>query len=583
MARYRKLDATQWTAAADFYEICPVDTNSDGFVDRMEFHLFDDNPTYTAGEASQWVSRQGWYAGSDRTTPVEVAPDSRGGVRAASMLKSIQADGSFAMCSDAFYIGSTTLSNAFNTVFGTAVTDSFFNKAGVVNVLEDPYICFFTTGLNWRVTDLMKVRYNSDAGFITDQAGLRMKSFAERKCIDKTPPRITFTIQPLGDSRLYLVFSKPVKFANLAANLQALDGTGTNVIVQTVAAVSTEAPAKTAGGYSKDAILSLNKKLSLAELLSLFVVPVSSTYTDPETGLVLNVSAIEDELGNRMQNSESHRITDLGVNVIDPLYASDGINTDGTLGEGEGALRVFDGTGRLLDRDITIGTQIHPAIPETGTPVLTPENLQLYFDVNPAPETMPTVYNGWLDRNLALWLPSVLPSFNNIPDFAARFLSPKTVIDANKNFRNFILPSNDDEIKAGANVEFIFKYGDLYCARLKDASDMTSVDPWRFSISALKLQRGGVTILNNVIDSNKREKTLLNVEMAKSGNLVIQVFTMDGNLIRTLERNKKGAGTYSYSWDGSNLSGNPVARGMYFIRVVGPDMDEIRKVMVVKE
>ena len=549
----------------------------------MEFHIFDDTPAYVTGEASQWVSRQGWYAADDRTAPVEAAPDRRGGVRAASMLKSVDPiTKAFSMTSDAFSIGSNALTNAFNTVFGTSVTDSFFNKS-VINIMEDPYICFFTTGLNWRVTDQMKVTYNSDAGFLTDQAGLRMKSFADRKCIDKTPPRITFTIQPLGDSRLYLVFSKPVKFLNLAANLQVFDGTVTNVIVPTVAAVSTMAPDKTAGGYSKDAILTLSKKLTLAELLSLFITPVSSTYTDPETNLILNVSEIEDELGNRMQNSESHRITDLGVNILEPLYAADGINTDGTLGENEGALRVFDGTGRLLDRDITIATRIHSALPDPGTPVATPENLQLYFDVNPAPETMPTVYNGWLDRNLALWLPSILPSFNGIPDFAARFLSPKTVIDANKNFRNFILPSNDDEIKAGAGVEFIFKYGDLYCARLKNPADITSVDPWRFSISALKLQRGGVTILNNVIDSNKREKTLLNVELAKSGNLVIQVFTMDGNLIRTLERNKKGAGTYTYSWDGSNLAGTPVARGMYFIRVVGPDMDEIRKVMVVKE
>jgi hypothetical protein len=36
------------------------------------------------------------------------------------------------------------------------------------------------------------------------------------------------------------------------------------------------------------------------------------------------------------------------------------------------------------------------------------------------------------------------------------------------------------------------------------------------------------------------------------------------------------------TWDGTNAGGNPVARGMYFVRVVGPDIDEIRKVMVIK-
>ena len=37
-----------------------------------------------------------------------------------------------------------------------------------------------------------------------------------------------------------------------------------------------------------------------------------------------------------------------------------------------------------------------------------------------------------------------------------------------------------------------------------------------------------------------------------------------------------------YHWNGTNNSGNAVARGIYFIRVVGPGIDETRKVMVVK-
>jgi len=285
-------------------------------------------------------------------------------------------------------------------------------------------------------------------------------------------------------------------------------------------------------------------------------------------------------MGNRMVQDETHRVTDLGVNVVNPLYASDGINTDGTFGKGEGALRTFDGTGRLLDRDITIASAINPG---TGEPTPTDGTLQLYFDVKPPEATYPTVYNDWLAKGLKLWLPSILPSFNAEPNLESRSLAPRAVIDANRNNRNFIVSSNDDEVKMGSEIEFIFKYGDLYCARLIDPEDITSVDPWRFSISGMKLQRGGVTILNNVIDSSKGEKTILSINLEKSGSLVIQVFTMDGNIVRTLERGKKGTGSYTYTWNGTNLAGNPVARGMYFIRVVGPDMDEIRKVMVVKE
>jgi flagellar hook assembly protein FlgD len=60
------------------------------------------------------------------------------------------------------------------------------------------------------------------------------------------------------------------------------------------------------------------------------------------------------------------------------------------------------------------------------------------------------------------------------------------------------------------------------------------------------------------------------------------VFTLDGNLVRTLVRENKAAGEYRAAWDGKNSGGREVARGLYFIRVVAPGIDEIRKVMVVK-
>jgi flagellar hook assembly protein FlgD len=57
---------------------------------------------------------------------------------------------------------------------------------------------------------------------------------------------------------------------------------------------------------------------------------------------------------------------------------------------------------------------------------------------------------------------------------------------------------------------------------------------------------------------------------------------LDGNLVQVLYRGSRPAGEYVDSWDGKNRGGRVVARGMYFIRIVGPDIDEIRKVMVVK-
>jgi len=49
-----------------------------------------------------------------------------------------------------------------------------------------------------------------------------------------------------------------------------------------------------------------------------------------------------------------------------------------------------------------------------------------------------------------------------------------------------------------------------------------------------------------------------------------------------LYRGQRTAGEYSTSWDGRNRGNRVVARGVYFIKIVGPGINEIRKVLVVK-
>jgi hypothetical protein len=43
-----------------------------------------------------------------------------------------------------------------------------------------------------------------------------------------------------------------------------------------------------------------------------------------------------------------------------------------------------------------------------------------------------------------------------------------------------------------------------------------------------------------------------------------------------------GSTSYTTGWDGKNCGGRIVARGIYFIRVVGPGFEEMRKVLVVR-
>jgi flagellar hook assembly protein FlgD len=96
------------------------------------------------------------------------------------------------------------------------------------------------------------------------------------------------------------------------------------------------------------------------------------------------------------------------------------------------------------------------------------------------------------------------------------------------------------------------------------------------------MQKGRVSILNNVINPNKNQKASLHYILGKTGMVTITVFDLEGDIIDVLHRGRQRDGDHTTSWDGRNRGGRVVARGVYFIKIVAPDISEIRKVLVVK-
>jgi len=206
-----------------------------------------------------------------------------------------------------------------------------------------------------------------------------------------------------------------------------------------------------------------------------------------------------------------------------------------------------------------------------------------------------------------LWLPgnmsnNINPLFNIVPDKTLDIATGRVGFYSAKNspvtaagqLFTFNIPSGD--FSNGGKIEFVLRLegnsnGDpyMFIARL-DAPPGVIPGDWyahirafSFDITNTRQQRGGVTILNNVINSDKKEITYIRYNLPRSGRVTVQIYTLDGTLIKSLRRNEyREAGTYVDTWDGSNNGGRAVARGMYFVRVVGPDIDEIRKIMVVK-
>lgn len=64
--------------------------------------------------------------------------------------------------------------------------------------------------------------------------------------------------------------------------------------------------------------------------------------------------------------------------------------------------------------------------------------------------------------------------------------------------------------------------------------------------------------------------TSLSFALAEPAHIALAVYDVRGRLVRTLLAADLPAGTYPATWDGKNDAGEPVASGVYFVRLSGP-------------
>jgi hypothetical protein len=263
-----------------------------------------------------------------------------------------------------------------------------------------------------------------------------------------------------------------------------------------------------------------------------------------------------------------------------------------------GIIWEFDGTKFLEERTTDIQARLNPELENLGLGV------DLFFAANvPAGSRNPKETAARAKGSGGLWLPSydiARPSsqarfrFYYMTPFFNGAQEPQSKAETPRLF-TFTLGKDQPGFDSGVKLDFVLRLRgaqqdeDMFVARLDAPRGTVPVNwyrlvkPFSFDIQDVRLQRGGVTILNNVINSNDRETTFIRYHLLRPGRVTIQIFTLDGTLVKSLRRNEyRAAGEWTDAWNGTNNGGRPVARGLYFVRVVGPDIDEIRKVMVVK-
>ena len=651
-----------------------VDSNTNAFIDKIEMHLFDNGQTYDVSSPYKWIAQKGWFA-SESADVLEgfSAPESSGGSRGIPLSKAMTYGGirrsSLVGASSAFtysYKIDTTESDvrAFaEAEISQHVKSPLFRNKELSETFTNDDGLYLGISINPNdsrlpIRTVFTVTYSPAKSFITDLSGNRLIQTdvdSDKKIlhtIDIMPPSFMLTVSPVGENKIYAVFTKPLAYKGtylyemggeldsvlegIRSNLEFVysddDDVDTNNIVGEENRISVTSAELVSKSKEYTAILfTLDRNISLSDVEKIWIrVNDEGEFMETFFGKI-RASYIQDLYGNPAPAHTCHAISDFAVNAVNVLYAyadsSDGDNWSEEEIYGAGlapessdyAVHDFSGAeenyNRLRsERDIVFQYEFIDS-DNSGTKrgVQNGESLALVCDEksNIRPEWKSDKFNLVTDGSWRIWfdsyLDSLVSSFNPSP-LSANLSSPPIFADVHGSeiLKNMTWLNSAFNIGAGKEYQFFFKLLDstgnviqinhdgdkttkripLYAFRMPKeriaAGDFSFIDLWSFTTRDLTRQRGGVTILNNVINAAIGEKTAIEVNMKNDGNLNVFVMTLDGNIVKRLSKGTQKAGTHYFYWDGKNGAGNPVARGLYFVRVSGSGIDETRKVMVVK-
>lgn len=667
-AVYRSFNSNGAAKSSESYEILGACKTSGTFLDRIEFHVFDNSEDEYFGGA-KWFSQFGW--GKDKNTLFtgdSYASDIFGGSRPFGNSPGGSARTSGGIRYSTLYNKSSyfnygldyeTPASEFKNsrIESGAFSTLFLSKNGGKREISSGDSLYFSVflkdGTKLPLKTNFSVRYDQQ-GCVTDLAGNLMKS-AEAKSVDRVSPRFNMTSAKVSGNKLYVVFNKEINLEPV--ELEFSDGTKKSFgisdslrfikisadghkfdVVSDLYIEKETAPLKTYSSATfTGLIFTLNRNVTLKDVKNYYIQsfsPKSGKFIDPFTGIKdVKVTAITDVNGNYMSHGDAHALSDFAVDVVNPVYAYDDRFMEEKIGFSASAAaqsnlsvrewdedQQKDGT-LLTEHNLFVVTSQDSGNSEDAESL--PEKIIMYYDKSPDSDSVSKEYNKNLEQNLRVWIPSLVPV--DTSGSSTERISPLTALasatnsnnlfaagEVSKNIAKFTLDwetLSKNGYSSGNQVSFLFglaepdgspvkichapsydeitgvyrlEHQPLFALRLKNSNDPVSLDLWSFRLKNAVLQRGNVTIFNNVIDVNKGEMSVVRVNMPSEGRLDVIVMTLDGNIIRYLQHGTASAGEHNYSWNGTSKSGKKVARGLYFVRVFGNGIDETRKIMVVK-
>lgn len=88
---------------------------------------------------------------------------------------------------------------------------------------------------------------------------------------------------------------------------------------------------------------------------------------------------------------------------------------------------------------------------------------------------------------------------------------------------------------------------------------------------------------NKIVMINKKEGVNFNYYIRRRGDVSVQIFNIRGDLIKTLVNTRdKRSGYYKVYWNGRSITGRLVESGIYFIRIVISENEEVKRIVFLK-
>ncbi len=616
-----------------------------GTLSAIELHWFDNEPSYTENlqwfSRVGWANAS---SATEHSIVENYAADVRGGSRPDASGNTTAGGIRFCTLRDSngafkYSVEGTEAWHSFSQQILAGAESSLFAYAGDTSGLpthttgaEDGLYCKLRLDeTNYVLQTTFALEFDSSICYITDLAGNRIQcGKIKMKTIDRTPPAFNMSAVPLGTKNMLIIFSKALNTDSMliysdAAHSQSVpaleyipkslvltNSSGTGIqIDQNIPAQCLFKNANSTG-----LLITLNQNAVLTDVASgVFVSAQSSgTMYDPLAGVTASVTYIQDAVGNYVVDQSKHAFSDFAVNAVLPQYAYDNSITDDGSATGFGLYQ--DGSWAVRDwnaeqanygtlhagKEIMLQVSLYDGTDNKSGGLapsgqLASGTVTGFFANKPTPASVSTKINETTGMSWRIWQPNWTSDI--FPSLAPANNSANIYIDGTANDAGVLFDIPKDAVtanwKSGDQISFLFKMGNytvdhfgngtiepLYAVRLKNPNDITSLDLWSFKIKETTLQRGGVSILNNVINVDYGENTVVQVDLKESGNLNVIVMTLDGNIVTYLRHGHTDAGTHYYKWNGTNNGGSKVARGLYFVRVIGPGIDETRKVMCVK-